>query len=947
MTPQRRVYEMRLLTGLFLAAPLALLVIWYAWSAFASFDRYRRAADRKLKLTPEMFQLVLHDELERDLRRFRLPDRPEPSALPTYELSFSRDNLDKLNSGQGPAQEGEASYVEALVKKNGEVHEARVRYRGGQPWHYLGAQKSMKVRVERGELLDGARSFNLINDPTPFGLEDQLILDLARESGLLTPEYRPVWVRINNSDAGVYRYEAQPDEGLLRRNRRMPGSIYSGDAEDGTVFADNKGWRKVSSRSAETKTDLRELDRLLAAIHGTHEEFAEFTETQFDLEKYAKLDALDVVFGGAEHDWSSNHKLYVDPYTGRFEPIAFSFRGFQHEPVMNFVDHPLLIRLKMTPGFLAMRDREVYALLTERASVPAIRARAESAMAALAPELAADPWWDAYKLLPRVSRAVRFLPRPMSFERWVLAGEAEISGFAERSRYLLNVLEEPGVAVSVARASADVARVDLVLSGEAAYAFKSASFRSSACASASASSSASARVEVFADVDLDGAFDVHRDLPVAGGELDAPAPIGHRAELYAGVRLIAHEDPRPKSGPVRTASEPRTYTYFARAPGCPLDGGTLELDNLVTGGTTRLALDFKSAPPIAPRETLPDISARVAFIPGERSPHAWRYAEKAAPELVVLGPGIVRFPETMRFGANQTVRIAPKTVFAMGPLASIIFRGPVQADGPLTILRADPASPWGGIALQGPGTAGSRLRGWVLRGGTRVREEVIEYSALLNIHDTRDIEVDRLIVEGASDSEDLVHANTVTQLVLHELSLDHAPIDAIDLELTTADLSGIRVNGAGDDCLDLGGADLRIRDSVLLGCTNNAVSAGEESEVSMHGMLIGGAKIGVLAKNGGDVRATRSVIWDTEIALKTNFKEVYYTKKSAIGASELYAPRAGAVRDAANGTTIEAGSVQASLPDENALPHLREHVLRLDRWSELETSVAAMREGHF
>ena len=45
---------------------------------------------------------------------------------------------------------------------------------------------------------------------TPFGLEDQLALDLARESGLVTPECFPAWVRINNSHMGVDRYIAQP-----------------------------------------------------------------------------------------------------------------------------------------------------------------------------------------------------------------------------------------------------------------------------------------------------------------------------------------------------------------------------------------------------------------------------------------------------------------------------------------------------------------------------------------------------------------------------------------------------------------------------------------------------------------------------------------------------------------------------------------------------------------
>lgn len=922
MSPARRVYQMRWLTGLILALPFLLIALWYAWSAYASIDRYRRAAAPKQKITLELFQIALHDELTRDLRRLTLPSRPEPGALPTYELSLTRDNLDRLDQG-GPTHEGEQSYVHALIKKGGEVHEARVRYRGGQPWHYLGAQKSMKIRIDRGELIDGARAFNLINDPTPFGLEDQLILDLARESGLLAPEYRPVRVRINNTDAGVYRYEAQPDEGLLRRNDRMPGNMYSGDSDHGDVFTSTRAWRKVAERSEDEKSDMRELERLLAAINNdTHEEFAAYAEKELDLDRYALFDALDVVFGGAEHDWSSNHKFYVDPYRGKLEPVAWSFRGFQHELKLNFVDHPLLIRLKMTPGYLARRDRAVYELLTQRASVPAIRARVNKAVEALAPELAADPWWDAYKLLPRVSRFLRFYPRPMSLDRWALAGEYELDGFAERSRYLLNVLEEPGIDVRAQKIGKTTTRIDLTLEGEAAYALRRATFPVPA--------------KLYADADLDGVFDKSKDVALDG---DA-----YRA-LAAGVRLVAREEPRPKTGSVRVESEPRTYTFFAESNAQTIESGSLELDNLVTGGSTTLSLIFThtatAATPVPPARA----SDRPRFAAGERSPHAWDFAQPASPKTIALGPGVVRFEQTMRYGAQETVRIAEKTTIELGANVSLLFEGPVYAGGALSIVRADPYKPWGGIALQGPKTRGSRLDGVFLRGGTRVRGELIAYTGVLNIHDTRDITVEHLTIEDDADSDDVLHANAVDGLVLRDVSIARAPVDAIDLELTNADLTGISVVGAGDDCLDLGGAEVRVRDSVLVDCKNNGISAGEKSDVSVHGTLIAGASTALLAKNGSEARAVRSVFTRAEIALKTSYKELYYANKSAIGTSELYAPDCGALRDAARGTTIEAGSINTSLPDDTALRHLLVHVLHLSRWSELDAKLAELKRS--
>ncbi|CAN0599012.1 unnamed protein product, partial [Laminaria digitata] len=123
---------------------------------------------------------------------------------------------------------GKRTYVNARLRKDGQMHKVRVRLQGRRHWHHIGVQKSFKVRAAKGDLVDGLRTFNLVNDVTPFGLEEQIVLDVAKSLGLLTPDYLPVRLRLNNTDLGVYRLVGTPDEGLLRRAGRMPGSIYSG-----------------------------------------------------------------------------------------------------------------------------------------------------------------------------------------------------------------------------------------------------------------------------------------------------------------------------------------------------------------------------------------------------------------------------------------------------------------------------------------------------------------------------------------------------------------------------------------------------------------------------------------------------------------------------------------------------------------------------------------------
>ena len=75
----RRLYRMRKLSSLVLCLPGFLLGMWYAWSAFAQFDQYRRSTGKDVALTLDGFQLQLFDVLRKDLRRMVLKPAPERS----------------------------------------------------------------------------------------------------------------------------------------------------------------------------------------------------------------------------------------------------------------------------------------------------------------------------------------------------------------------------------------------------------------------------------------------------------------------------------------------------------------------------------------------------------------------------------------------------------------------------------------------------------------------------------------------------------------------------------------------------------------------------------------------------------------------------------------------------------------------------------------------------
>ncbi len=936
-----QLYKLTFATGAVVSLPLLLAVAWYAWAAYAQLDRALAAAESQAPWSFELFHIALHDELGRDLRRLRLPERPQPSPLPTYALSLTRANLDALNAQLYRASE--RSYVKGYAQKDGDIHGMEARYRGGQAWHWQGVQKSMKLRVDKGDLIDGTRVFNLLNDPTPFGLEDQLILDLARELGLLTPAYHPAWVRLNNSDLGVFRYAAQPAEGLLRHGQRMPGAMYSGDTEVvdpdlkvGALFFSRDGWQQVAARSADAPEDFRPLEDLLAAVQkASFAEFAAYAAHTLDTERYATFDALDVVFGGNDHDYFSNHKLYFDPYRGKLEPVAWSFRGFQHEPVLNLVDHPLLVRLKMTPDYLTRRNRLVYALLVGKASVPEVRARADRMFEVLAPDLAADPYWDAYKLLPRVTRFHRFMVRPMTTGKWLLASRAELHGYGRRARFLFDLLEEPGVSARAWLLAAGVTRVDVRVDGHVAHHLSAVEVEGK-CGGA---------FIWRADLNRNGRVDAE-DHVVAAAPLGASAAVTRYAALAPGSRLVAHPDPQPKRGRFLVAPEARTYSYLVTAP-CAPAALVLVLTHEVTLSSARVSvIPEKGLPPAADR--LPPAASTLSWSEGQRSPHVWDYAPEPAPATVRLGPGLVKLTGEREFAAHQSVIIAAGTRLELPPAASLIFRGRVVAEGtalrPIVITSADATRPFGGVVLQGPGAAGSRLKNVHLMRGSRPVAQAIDYPGCLNVHDTADVTLEGVHLSQGQDHDDALHAAYVQSLRLFEVEIAQAPTDGVDLEMSSVEVRGLRVRGAGDDCLDVMTSQVRVSDSVLVNCTHNAVSAGEESEITAHGLLITHSKLGLLAKNASHVRVSRSLVYRVETALKTNRREVHYAGESSIGASELFVVECAEPFAAARGTRIEMVAVREVMPTPGTLDHLR-HFLGLAEWSAFAPWVASLQAG--
>jgi uncharacterized small protein (DUF1192 family) len=754
---------------------------------------------------------------------------------------------------------------------------------------------------------------------------------------------------INNAYLGVYFFEGQPDEGLLRRERRVPGSIYSGGGAPldpktnvSSLWASVSNWKKVGANGERAAADMGELSGLLKAVNNDNAlDFAAFARDAIDVGKFATFDAIDVVFGNNQHDYHQNHKLYFDPYKNRFEPIATDFRDMAHEREFNRTENPLLLRLKELPAYLNLRNRKVYELLGSSCTADALQERVNHWLDRLKSDQDRDPYWDAYDLLPVMGTYYRQLVRPMNRERQANAALARMTELKERITYLRSEIERQDVQVELyqtprkpnaSAASLREAVLDITVDGRVG-------FQWTEILPVTEQGCAPLEWQIYADRDLDQTFVDGKDLRLVA--VEAPLRLGKPdITLYPGVTLneITGNSYR---GKVKAESEPRTYRFFVRASGCMPELWRLEGRNAATNANLSLTVAAK-------HEAAPDraasCDARPGFVePGQSSPHPFCYPF-VSEETVRLGPGVVEVAETRVYSANQTVIIEPGTTVRLAEGASIISYGRLLAEGQKdSPIRFVPINKqWGGLALQGSGTVGSRLNYVEFEYGTRPTHDFFGFPGMVNVQDTKDIRIEHAHFARNRDSEDALHVAYVQDFTVADSRFDQTQLGAIDLVYSSAKIDRTTIAGAGRDGLVLMGSRLELVDSRIVNCTGNAIAVGERSDLLARRDLIARAARALLLKNDSSVSANELLAYQNQVAVRQEPETGWYPGASSLSVDGVYAVESKILFDGLK--KPKSGSIQSKLGLDD-LVTLHQALLGDGEWSELEVMLNDLEKG--
>jgi hypothetical protein len=422
----KRLYNLRLWSGLIISLPAMLACTWYS---FNSYD-YIKSYKNKELLNIEIFHVVLHDLLTQDKYKIFRDKKEIILNIPKFELKMKKAKFDKLLKEKD-------SYVSSKIRFDGKKHDIRIKLTGKQTWNYLENKKSLKIKTENNKsIIDNKHEIDLINPSNPMIIGEELYSDLSRQLGLLTPENSFAYLEIKQVNMGLYQYKTEADEIFLRNNKRILGNIYSFSKSKNSnlsYWLKKENWKVNSPVNDASFTKLEELLSRISSSKGN--EFLNYADKNIDIDKFALLEAIDIIFGNDEYQ---SFDLFFDPYKVKWEPIVSYFDGFKHEEKINIVQNPLLEKLKILPEYIQLRNFYILKLIDKENVLNKTKINGLNIIENLKPILANDSNWKSNKLLPKLNSSYRQLMRPMTLEKLELVFNSEIETLNKRISYLKN-----------------------------------------------------------------------------------------------------------------------------------------------------------------------------------------------------------------------------------------------------------------------------------------------------------------------------------------------------------------------------------------------------------------------------------------------------------------------------------------------------------------------------
>ncbi|MCK5666255.1 MAG: CotH kinase family protein, partial [Thiotrichaceae bacterium] len=665
---------------------------------------YKKSYEIDLSIDLNNLHFFTKDYVKRLVQQLTVSQLPAETELVSFHIFTNEKSLDSLESNLPSSGKTQFREGHLRVDPEGLTSPVEYRFRGGLPLHWLYEKKSFRVKLPAFTTYLGERQFNLVNPSTIYTIPDWISYDMAKAVGLLTPDFFPARLFINDETNGVHFFLSRIDESFLRKNRRMPGSIYSGDTvytpspfaaanatemrervfpgkEDNIslMWKDHRLWKKNTSRNAQMKQDRGDIKKFIEIINDPNPvKFMHNYEVYFDKKKFNLFWGIDSLLGAYHHDLYHNHKIYFDPYKGKVEPIEWDVRYWSMNiPVP---DYPLLKQVRLNP-VLDFEKNQVLYELWEKFSVDDMMQSITEKSNVLIPELMADPYRqqpDKYIQLFSKSKVV-----PFSMSEFDDAIEVLKLTYQARHKAVKDILENSVASFNLEATGSKQVELTIAVSGE---------------------SPVDVNPWALIPKHLQSQVEIQ---PVYQGRKLTPLKMNPQQRLFPGKSI------KPGNA-IGKADELMTLTYGKDH----LEASALHYQFLIKG--LELA-DFNKLKALQVTNSITGRVHQINQLPTlpdsaeTKSVHPWEFADlqhKSIEQIELSGE--INILQDRVYSENQQVSILPGTTFKLAKGRSLVFYGKVTANGssdqPIRFIQKDKGESWGSIIIQGASASSRSLQ---------------------------------------------------------------------------------------------------------------------------------------------------------------------------------------------------------------------------------------------
>jgi hypothetical protein len=781
------------------------------------------------------------------------------SKIPQVNLHIKFDNLLKLDELRKKVIEQQTStgvdrglWVKASIKSNGQSVPIKARLKGDGLMHYEWPDFSLTMKTRNKNTLMGMSRFSIQTPRVSLRQHtDILFFKHLKKHDLLAGKMFFVRYARNGKDLGLMLVEEIPTKHFLERNGKRNGPIFR-FAEDVAFYVqdripaimdDSNHFEQAPFKPLFEKSLLK--DPNMAALVKTGQSLMrDFllrrlnAEDVFDREKWAAFLVLSEIWG-AYHglNWSSL-RLYLNPVTLKFEPVAWNStpdtrRSNRRLPLIDaeFISKKpsLLKRI-----FESEKFRDTYTLIAKKI-VPGVLAPSFSA------QLRSDD--SRYKVLQAMfPTQIEYFPTPL-----------EVEALVERARFILNSRREKAhdKAIKVPKFSALEKAAPILASGR----IVTGGFN-------------------FNDNQIHIYFKNVLPLPIVVKQLNALMENGSIQNLSdpagqrSSIRLPAYS---PGKNIIKKITIPISEKF-------PKDNSFVKQirGSVIVKGMS-LPVMFELYPDYQTGQRAPFRTNSVVHL---RSQHP-KFIISDDQKNITIPAGLWEIDEPLILPAGWDLSINSGANLTFASKARLVVQGALVIKGTKqqpVYLSAKTGAGWGGITVLGENTA-SFIKNAFITDIKKPHSHLDFLTGAFTIYNS-DITIEKLTIRRIQ-SEDAINIINGT-FNLTEVVIEDVSSDAIDIDFSSGKIKGLVVNNSSGDGLDISKTTLEGESLYFSGIKDKAISVGEQSRANLKQIYISDTGTGIASKD-------LSVTYAREITLSGIQRAPFmaYNKKSEYGPAKL------------------------------------------------------------